>query len=402
MRGGAARVICGPMADAEPRPTKREIAATVDDNQLTLLPDGPERLEALIALIDGARETLRVLYYIYKEDVAGTRVRDALVAATRRGVQVHLLVDGFGSDASDDFFRPLIDGGCGFCRFSARYGRRYLLRNHQKLVLADGARVMIGGFNVEDSYFGTIESGAWRDLGLIVDGPSVGCLVDYFDRLFAWAKKPDGRIRELRRVLQQGSVTEGKLHWLFGGPTRRLSPWARAVRRDMLQARRLDLIAAYFAPSIGMLRRIARIARNGSARVVTAAKSDNDATIAAARSTYWFLLKRGVEIFEYQPTKLHSKLFVIDDTVHIGSANFDMRSLFLNLEMMLRIDDAEFAAAMRRFVDGEVANSAPITREGHNASRTPLNRLKWGVSYFLVAVADYRISRMLNFGLDGR
>ena len=85
--------------------------------------------------------------------------------------------------------------------------------------------------------------------------------------------------------------------------------------------------------------------------MVTAAKSDNNATIGAARYTYWSLLRRGVEIFEYQPTKLHTKLFVIDDVVHIGSANFDMRSLYLNLEMMLRVEDPGFAAAMRRFVE---------------------------------------------------
>ena len=132
-------------------------------------------------------------------------------------------------------------------------------------------------------------------------------------------------------------------------------------------------------------------------RVVTASKSDNNATIAAARNTYWWLLKRGVEIFEYRPTKLHTKLFVVGDVVHIGSANFDMRSLFLNLEMMLRIDDAPFAAAMRCFVDGEVANSEPITMESHRRNRTLLNRLRWAIGYFIVAVADYRIAKRLNF-----
>ena len=391
------------MADANPHRSAPDVAATVDGNRLTLLPDGPERLAALIALIEEAQESLRFLYYMFLDDESGGRVRDALLAAAERGVQVSLLVDGFGSDAAKAaFFQPLIDGDVDFCRFSARYGRRYLLRNHQKLALADGRRVLIGGFNVSDEYFGTVESGAWRDLGLEVEGDSVSCLVDYFDRLFAWAQKPKGRIRELRRMLQQGSSTEGKLHWLFGGPTRRLSPWARAVRRDMKRARRLDLIAAYFAPSLGMLRRIAGISRRGTVRIVTAAKSDNTATISAARNTYWWLLKRGVRIFEYQPTKLHTKLFVVDDAVHIGSANFDMRSLFLNLEMMLRVDDPAFAVAMRRFVDGEVAQSEPITREKHKAQRSLLNRLRWGLGYFIVAVADYRISRVLNFGLDGK
>jgi cardiolipin synthase len=164
----------------------------------------------------------------------------------------------------------------------------------------------------------------------------------------------------------------------------------------MIDARRLDIIAAYFAPAPAMLRRMTRVARRGRARLVTAAKSDNNATIAAARSLYNYMLKRGVAVFEYQPTKLHTKLFVVDDVVHIGSANFDMRSLFLNLEMMLRVEDAAFAREMRRFVDGEIARSTEITLESHRKQRTLLNRIRWAIGYFIVAVADYRISRRLN------
>ncbi|HEY0086553.1 MAG TPA: phosphatidylserine/phosphatidylglycerophosphate/cardiolipin synthase family protein [Allosphingosinicella sp.] len=373
------------------------IKAEVGGHSLLLLPDGPARLDALIALIEGAQESLRFLYYMFIDDASGTRVRDALIAAAARGVKVSLLVDGFGSTANLDFFRPLTEGGVAFCIFSPRWGRRYLLRNHQKLALADERKVMIGGFNISDAYFGTVGSGAWRDIGLQVEGDRVACLAGYFDELFGWAQSPKSKIRALRRVLQKHSVTEGPLDWLFGGPTRRLSPWARAVRRDMLRARRLDIVAAYFAPSIGMLRRIARVARRGGrARVVTAAKSDNTATISAARNTYWWLLKRKVQIFEYQPTKLHTKLFVVDDVVHIGSANFDMRSLFLNLEMMLRVEDAKFAEAMRGFVEGEIAASRAITVESHRKERTMLNRMRWAFGYFIVAVADYRISSQLN------
>lgn len=373
------------------------VAGEVSGNRLTLYPEGPDRLEALIRLIEEAKETLRFLYYMFLDDAAGTRVRDALIAAAARGVKVWLLVDGFGSTGNMDFFRPLIESPVHFCRFSPHWGRKYLLRNHQKLALADERRVMIGGFNISDDYFGTVEDGAWRDIGLEVEGDSVGCLTGYFDRLFRWTQAPDARIRDLRRMLRQHSVTEGKLHWLFGGPARRLSPWARAVRMDMLGATRLDIVAAYFAPAPAMLRRMAKVGRRGQARLVTAAKSDNVATIFAARSLYSYLLKRGVAIFEYQPTKLHTKLFVVDDVVHIGSANFDMRSLFLNLEMMLRVEDAGFAAAMRRFVDGEVARSAEIGLEAHRKQRTLLNRLRWAIGYFIVAVADYRISRRLNF-----
>jgi cardiolipin synthase len=373
------------------------VAVEVGGNRLTLLPEGPERLDALIALIDEARESLRILYYMFLDDSAGTRVRDALLAAAARGVTVSVLVDGFGSTNNLDFFQPLADSNVRFCRFSPNYGRKYLLRNHQKLALADAHRVIIGGFNISDDYFGTVEGGGWRDIGLEVEGDSVACLARYFDDLIGWTQQARPRSRELRRMLQQHSVTEGPLDWLFGGPTRRLSPWARSVRRDMMKAERLDIIAAYFAPSPAMLRRMTKVARRGRTRLITASKSDNNATIAAARSTYSWLLRRGVEIYEYEPTKLHTKLFVVDDVVHVGSANFDMRSLFLNLEMMLRVEDCGFAAEMRRFVDREITSSRRITLEEHRRQSTWLNRLRWAIGYFVVAIADYRISRRLNF-----
>src|ERR1700744_3268463 len=102
------------MEDAAPNITSHEVAG----NRLTLLADGPERLEALIGLIDGAKESLRLLYYIWCEDESGTRVRDALVRSAERGVEVALLVDGFGaSGARGDFFAPLAEAGARFCRF---------------------------------------------------------------------------------------------------------------------------------------------------------------------------------------------------------------------------------------------------------------------------------------------
>ena len=371
----------------------------VAGNQLTLLPDGPERLEALIALIDGAQESLRILYYIWLSDETGRRVRDALVAATSRGVEVSMLLDGFGASAATPaFFKPLSDAGARFCRFVPRWSRRYLMRNHQKLALADGRKAIVGGFNIGDEYFGTVESGAWRDLGLQVDGPSVACLAGYFDDLFSWAETDNASIRALRRMLSRHSVEYDSLHWLFGGPTRRLSPWARSVKRDMLRARAVDMVMAYFVPSLSMLRRLYAVARRGRVRIITAGKSDIRATIWAARFSYWRILKRGVEVYEYQPTKLHTKLIAIDGVVHIGSANFDLRSLYLNLEMMLRVEDPAFAAMIRDFIEDEIADSTRILPEAHRASMTLWNRLTWGIGFFLMATADYNLARRLNFG----
>ncbi|HEX6660976.1 MAG TPA: phosphatidylserine/phosphatidylglycerophosphate/cardiolipin synthase family protein [Sphingomicrobium sp.] len=368
---------------------------TIEGNRLTLLPDGPQRLKVLIDLIDGAVKSIRMLYYIYTADHSGAAVRSALIRALDHGVAVSLLIDGFGSSRTNEgYFRELADKGAAFCRFNPSYGRRYLLRNHQKLTLADGTRILIGGFNIEDSYFGDFSDKAWRDIGLLVEGPAAERVVPYYDALMAWALSRRSRLKTLRAVVRRFSEHKGPLQWQYGGPMQLKSPWALATIHDLSRANDLEMIAAYFAPMGGMLRRIGDVARRGRARVVTASKSDNRPTIDAARSTYARLLKRGVEVFEYQPVKLHSKLLVMDDVVHIGSSNFDLRSLYLNMEMMLRVHHPDFAIMMRSYFEHELGSCKEITQESH-AQASWLQRLRWRIGWFLVTSLDYTVTRRL-------
>ena len=132
--------------------------------------------------------------------------------------------------------------------------------------------------------------------------------------------------------------------------------------------------------------------------VIAPSVTDNSATIWAARFTYAGLLEKGVEIYEYVATKLHTKLFVIDDAVQIGSANFDVRSMFLNLEIMLRIEDHGFAEHVRAYVDAEVARSRRVTLPEHDARSSWWVRIKQAAAYFVVATLDYSVTRKLNFG----
>jgi len=399
LRAGPGMVITPAMPEPAAQPS-----FTVDGNRLTMLDTGPRRLDGLIALMAGAERTLRIIYYIYLDDEAGARVRQAMIDAARRGVKVSLIVDGLGSEHAEQhrFFEPLKDAGVDVCRFVPRWGRRYLLRNHQKLVLADEARIIIGGFNVEDSYFGTPAEQAWRDLGLLVEGPAAGHIAGYFDSLARWAKRPKAPLRALRRSLTAWSEPEGKTRWLFGGPTRKLSPWARAIKRDLQRAKMTDIIAGYFAPSPGMLNRLDRAGMRGRVRIILPSKNDHGAAIWASRFTYAGLLKKRVEIYEYQPTKLHTKLFLVDDVVYIGSANYDIRSLFLNLEMMLRIDDQAFAAHVRSYVDGEVANSERITAALYKARSNWWVRIKQAAAFFVMTVLDFNVTKRLNFGPERR
>ena len=105
---------------------------------------------------------------------------------------------------------------------------------------------------------------------------------------------------------------------------------------------------------------------------------------------------KGVKIWEYQPSKLHTKLYLIDRAVHIGSANFDMRSLFINLELMLRIEDDAFAAHIKAYVDGEIARSCPIDKAWYKANAGWWQRARQFTAYMMLAVVDPSVSRGLN------
>ncbi|MBB6124718.1 phospholipase D-like domain-containing protein [Sphingobium subterraneum] len=383
---------------AEPR-----LCHSVDGNSLEIIANGPALREALIALINGAERSLQVHYYIFADDKSGRKVMAALIRAARRGVAVRLIVDAFGSsDVPPGFFTLLQQAGGEMRWFGAGWSTRYLIRNHQKMTIVDGTRAIIGGFNVSDHYFGIPEDNCWHDLGLVLDGPEATELGRWYDALWQWLGDEDRDYGSLRHMVRHWHDDRAPMRWLIGGPTHRLSPWARSVRADLETATRIDMVSAYFAPGEGLLRRLRRVGRRGTARLILASKSDNTATVAASRLLYGPLLRAGVQIYEYQPCRLHMKLIVIDDAVYIGSANFDMRSLFINLELMLRIEDSAFADAIRTFIDARVADSRPITRQVHEGRSTPLRLLKGWISYLLVAVLDYTVTRRLNFRTAGR
>ena len=374
-------------------------ACEAQGHRLHFYPGGQDRLTALLGLIDSARERLAVAFYIFATDASSALVRDALTRAAARGVEVRLIVDGFGADADEDFFAPLIAAGGYFCRFQARWSRRYLIRNHQKMVIADRRIAMLGGFNVEDDYFVGPDENGWTDLAFTVEGPVVERIEAWFHGLDEWCLHREEQFNAIRRLVRRWDGGSGPVQLLIGGPTRGLSGWARRVSQDLAEGERLDMMMAYFSPPHGLIRRIRRIARRGRTRLILAARSDNAATVGASRSHFAGLLRSGTDIREYEARRLHTKLIVLDDAVYLGSANFDVRSLYLNLEIVLRIEDAALAERMRRMMDEYLPDTARITPEMHAARAGFWTRMRWRLCWFLVSVVDYSVSRKLNLGL---
>lgn len=367
--------------------------------ELGFYPAGKDRLAQLLHMIDGAQHSIKLAFYIFERDGAGAAVRDALTRAAQRGVAVTLILDGFGATADAEFLAPLLAAGGQYRRFQARWSRRYLIRNHQKIVVVDDDCAMLGGFNVADGYFQPPEQDGWTDLAFTVQGPVVARIAAWFAELEAWTDLDLAQFRAIRRSVREWNAGSGPVQLLIGGPGRGLSSWARAVGHDLIHATRLDMMMAYFAPPAHLLRRMRRIARKGQTRLVLPGRSDNGATIGASRLLYTGLLGAGARIWEFAPCKLHTKLIVLDDVVYLGSANFDMRSLYLNLEIVLRIEDAALAERMRGYIAHHLASAQPITRQLHASRASWLNRLRWTISWLLVAVLDYTVSRRLNLGL---
>ena len=366
-------------------------------HDLHLLHAPEDRLQALVALIDGAQKSVRMFFYMFGSDTAGRQILGALTSAAERGVSVRLSIDSFGSaNTPNAFFNPLIAAGGQYHCFSSRWGLGYFVRNHQKILIADEMHALIGGYNITDQYFGT-DANSWEDLGLVVSGKQVAELVGYFDRLEALTHDGSISFAKMRQLTRNWKPGNGPLQWLVGGPTNRMSSWGLALKQTLRNAKRLDIVAAYFSPSQTVLRRIAQVTRrNNGSRFVMAGKTDNGATIGAARLLYRYLLKRKAKIYEFVPKLLHSKLLVIDDISYIGSANLDVRSLFINLEIMLRIDDAAFAAHLRTLVDDMVENSQEQNRALLAKRDSYWTRFKSGFAYFLVNTLDYNIGRRIK------
>ncbi|MBU7579368.1 MAG: phosphatidylserine/phosphatidylglycerophosphate/cardiolipin synthase family protein [Porphyrobacter sp.] len=371
------------------------VSITAAGHSFTFYPHGQDRLAALIALIESAKASLRVFYYLFDSDGSGTRVRDALIAAAQRGVQVELIVDAFGNDAGAPFFEPLIAAGGTFALFGPRWGTRYLVRNHQKFAIADEGAVMTGGANVSDHYFASPADNGWCDLSVQIEGPVVEQFTRWFGLLREWvAGEAEGRtrrLRALRDIVRAWDGGDGPVRLLVGGPLVRRGHWAWVLRQDLVSATRLDTVSAYFSPPRSFRRLFARIGRRGSARMIMPGKSDIAAAIDMARLLYGKLLRARIRLFEFGPCKLHMKLLVVDDVSYVGSANLDKRSFRINVELMVRIADPEVAAALRKVIDHLEAASEPITPAWYARHSTLLARMRWRIAYWL-NLADYRIS----------
>ena len=355
---------------------------------------GADALRAMRTAIETARTSVRLETYIFHEGPVGEKFREALVAAAQRGVKVQVLVDAFGStNLPAAFWDPLKKAGGEFASFNPLVLDRWSYRDHRKVLVCDDSIGFIGGFNIADEYQGDGITSGWRDLGLEVSGPLVAALATSFDGFFGRANLVHKRLQILRKAPTE--ITGGE-NWelLFSGPGRHHGAVKHRLARDLRSAKSVKFICAYFLPTWRLRKELLRVSkRGGKVQLILAGKSDVAVSRLASRRLYNSLLRVGVEIYEYQPQILHAKMFILDDVVYAGSSNLDTRSLRINHELLVRIDDAKVAAEAREMFDGDLPHCRRIDPATWSKSRNFWDKLREDWAYFMLARVDPFLAR---------
>jgi cardiolipin synthase A/B len=360
------------------------------------LPTVDDAYRHMLAAIEAARASVRLENYIFKSGGPGDRFRDALCAAARRGVQVHVLLDSYGSkDLSANYWDGLQAAGGAADFFNPLSLRRIVFRDHRKLLVVDEERAIVGGFNIAPEYEGDGVVRGWRDLGIELDGAVARGLAASFDVLWEYRdfRHPRGfrlRLSRLKRLLRECGSPEV----LATGPGLGRNVFRASLIRSLRVAHEVRITAAYFVPGFRLRRALAQVVRRGGrVQLLLAGKSDVPLTQAAGRTFYRFLLAAGIEIAEYTPQILHTKLAIVDDAVFVGSSNLDARSLEINYEIMVRLPDPDLTAAGRRIFEADWARARRINRQEWHRSRSWVDRWTGTAAWFLLTKVDPWLAR---------
>ena len=370
------------------------------DTSFQWLKTGDEAFSALIAAIEGARNSVSLETYIFADGNPGEAVRDALIRASRRGVSVRVMIDGLGSSSLDEgFFDPVRAPGGEVRIFNPLTLRRLPVRNHRKLLVVDQTLAITGGFNVAPEYLGDGIRAGWRDIGIRLTGPVVETLADTFEAMWERAEQRQPRFVRLRRRRPEDSLSARSdgIRVLPSGPGRGRNAFLAEFLECLEEARDVRIAVAYFLPGLALraaLRRVA--ARGGRVRILVPGKSDVSISLRAGRFLYGRMLRSGVEIREYAPQVLHAKLYRVDDSVFVGSSNLDTRSLHINHELMVRIQHPEAAAETAAWFDGAESMAQPIDAATWTRSRSWWEKFRERWSFLVLSRINPYVTRWLG------
>ena len=333
-------------------------------NHLELLPDGETFFPRLLELIHGAQHSICCQFYIWNTDATGREIRDALTAAARRGVAVRVLLDEVGSALLwKSFFKELVAVGGKFAWFGTfaplRGSFQLNLRNHGKLVIADGVTALTGGMNIGDEYWkGAGKTLPYRDMQVAVQGPAVNQLMQQFAQDWYFATRE--ALADESFYPEPLRTGNHSVQLVAGGPDNDLNEIQLSLLSLLHRAQqRIWIMTPYFVPEPPLMTALQLAAMRGvDVRIMVPRQGDHAYLTAVTRSYYEELLPHGVRIYEYRPRMLHAKVSTIDGRYAMtGSANMDIRSLRINFELNLLIAGEAIIQQIEQMMEQDFACS---------------------------------------------
>jgi cardiolipin synthase len=322
-------------------------------NRLTLLENGEAFFPAVFDAIARARREVLLETFILFEDKVGLALHEVLVAAARRGVQVDVMVDGFGSPKfSPQFTSELTHAGVRLRVYDPKpplLGVRtnVFRRMHRKIIVVDGERAFVGGINFSADHLADFGPMAKQDYSVEVRGPLVPEIHRFAHAAIAEPSGPRRWFGRREPAARNGPPAAGTARATF--VTRDNHAHSDDIERHYRVAiraarKRIVIANAYFFPGYRLLRELRRAARRGvEVKLILQGAPDMPIVKTAAELLHDHLLGAGVKIYEYSVRPFHGKVALADDEwATIGSSNLDPLSLSLNLEANIIVRDHGF------------------------------------------------------------
>ena len=324
-----------------------------EGNRYIVHTNGDQIFPAMLDAIRNAKRRISFESYIYK---SGTSIAEeftrALEDAARRGVVVNLVLDAVGAQSlSDDDLKRLRTAGCTVALFNSPtwYSLEEVnYRTHRKILVVDGEIGFTGGAGIDDQWKGNARNEhEWRDTQVEVHGPLARLLEGGFYENFV---ETAGIVGPVLDDYVPGKNAEGRSFLVRSSPTGGSNDLKRLYLFAIASARRsLDITTPYFVPDESTLWSLEDAVRRGvRVRLLVEGEITDAMPVKyASRHYYDRLLSLGIQIHEYVPTMMHTKVLVVDDIWSMfGSANFDNRSLELNDELNVGVSSRDLAARL--------------------------------------------------------
>ncbi|WP_318363590.1 cardiolipin synthase ClsB [Enterobacter sp.] len=352
-----------------------------EGNRIQLLENGDEYYPAVFDAIDHAQRKVILETFIWFEDEVGKQLHAVILRAAQRGVDVEVLLDGYGSpDLSDEFVSQLTSAGVVFRYYDPRpplMGMRtnVFRRMHRKIVVIDNTIAFVGGINYSAEHMSDYGPEAKQDYAVRVEGPVVQDILQFELENLPQNAQTRRWWRQRRRHLAEENRTPGEAQALFVWRDNddHRDDIERHYLKMLANAKREVIIAnAYFFPGYRLLHAMRNAARRGvRVKLIVQGEPDMPIVKVGAELLYNYLLKGGVQVYEYRRRPLHGKVALMDDHwATVGSSNLDPLSLSLNLEANLIIHDREFNQTLRENLNAIIANDCKRVDETMAPKRT--------------------------------